>query len=165
MAKHDGPSYMRIDKSCAGFKASANDDVQIGKAREILRGKDVCFIGIGGILSECVKAVEVLQKQNISAGVVEMATIKPIDAAAILAVAGRSSLIVTVEEHSVIGGLGGAVAEIMADNGCGVPLLRIGLQDTYSSVVGSQDYLRSYYEMDSPAIVERVSTALEAIKC
>ena len=93
-----------------------------------------------------------------------MATIKPIDCDAILA-AARSSLVVTVEEHSVIGGLGGAVAEVMAEHGCATCLVRVGLDDVYSSVVGSQEYLRRHYGMDAAAIVDRVNAALAANSC
>ena len=66
-----------------------------------------------------------------------------------------------VEEHSIVGGLGGAVAEVMAELGCDTRLVRIGLEDIYSSVVGSQEYLRSVYGMDAAAITKRVTTELQ----
>ena len=154
------PSYLRIDKSSAGLEAPSDGGFEIGVARTLRNGSDVTIIGAGGILAECISAAERLSDGGVSVAVIEMATIKPIDSNAILAAAARSSLVVTVEEHSVIGGLGGAVAEVMAGHGCSIPLIRIGLDDMYSSVVGSQKYLRSYYGMDASAIVDRVSNAL-----
>ncbi len=165
LVANPGPSYLRIDKSNAGLAASGDGGFEVGVARTVREGDDVTIIGTGGILAECTSAAEMLSDAGVSAGIVEMATIKPIDRNAILAAAARSSLVVTVEEHSVIGGLGGAVAEIMAGHGCGTSLIRIGLDDTYSSVVGSQEYLRSYYEMDAAAIVDRVNSALAALQC
>lgn len=162
---HSGPSYLRIDKSSAGLEIPAKSEFQIGKARVLSRGSDVTLVGVGGLLAECLKAADALDHNGVSTGVIEMATVKPVDRCAILDAAMRSPLIVTVEENSVVGGLGGAVAEILAENGCRSRLLRIGLQDTYSSVVGSQEYLRNYYHMDAPAIVKRVTTALQNTAC
>ena len=162
LVANPGPSYLRIDKSNAGLEAPSDGGFEVGVARTLREGSDVTIIGTGGILAECISAAEMLSDGGVSVGVVEMATIKPIDRNAILAAAARSSLVVTVEEHSVIGGLGGAVAEVMAGHGCSTGLVRIGLDDVYSSVVGSQEYLRSYYGMDAAAIVDRVNNALVA---
>lgn len=155
-----GPSYLRIDKSSAGLERQRESDFDIGMARVLRTGSDVTIIGAGGILAECIDAADILSNSNVSAGVMELATIKPIDHDSISVVASNTSLVVTVEEHSIIGGLGGAVAEVMASEGCSAKLVRIGLNDIYSSVVGSQEYLRNYYRMDAAAIVERVSDAL-----
>ena len=155
-----GPSYLRIDKSSAGFEKPSEGGFDLGKGRWIRRGQDVAIIGSGGILAECVVAANILADNDVAAGVLEMATIKPIDEDAVRAAALQFPLIVTVEEHSIIGGLGGAVAEVMAQEGCGTPLVRIGLDDIYSSVVGSQQYLRNRYGMDAAAIVGRVQDAL-----
>lgn len=162
---HPGPSYLRIDKSYAGIEASAEGEFQMGKARVLTQGSDVTMLAAGGIIAECLRSATNLQKLGISAGVVEMATIKPIDDAAIRDLAIKSSLIVTVEEHSIVGGLGGAVAEIMAEQGSGTRLVRLGLKDEYSSVVGSQEYLRGVYELDSAAITRRVSGELRNGSC
>jgi transketolase len=160
-----GPSYLRIDKSGAGLEAPGEGGFEIGVARVLREGNDVAIIGAGGILAECLQAAGTLSDDGVSTSVIEMASIKPIDSGAILDAAAKCSVIVTVEEHSVIGGLGGAVAEVMAENGCGTRLVRIGLGDVYSSVVGSQDYLRSYYGMDAAAIVNRIKEAIQAKPC
>ena len=161
MVAHPGPCYMRIDKSSAGLEASENYAFKIGRARVISQGEDVTLISSGGILSECMQAADELSQRSVSVGVVEMPTIKPIDVALIRELALESSLIITVEEHSIVGGLGGAVAEVMAELGCRTRLVRIGLEDIYSSVVGSQEYLRSVYGMDAAAIAKRVSAELQ----
>jgi transketolase len=160
-----GPSYLRIDKSSAGLEIPSEGGFDIGVARLLRQGDDVAIIGAGGILAECLQAADSLSEDGVSASVIEMATIKPIDSGAILDAAEKSSMVVTVEEHSVIGGLGGAVAEVMAEHGSGTRLVRIGLSDVYSSVVGSQEYLRSYYGMDAPAIVTRIKEAIKAKPC
>jgi len=165
IVEHAGPSYMRIDKSSAGLEANAEGEFQVGKARILTQGTDVTLIGSGGILAECLKSTVELKEQGILAGVVEMATIKPVDAVAIQELAEKTSLIVTVEEHSIVGGLGGAVAEVMAEKGCGTRLVRVGLEDTYSSVVGSQEYLRGAYGMDAASITRRVTNALQETAC
>ena len=163
---NSGPSYLRIDKSSAGLEPPPNGGFEMGKARILRDGNDVTLVGVGGILAECIKAAETLSEQGISVCVIEMATIKPMDRTAILSAAAKSPLVVTVEEHSVIGGLGGAVAEVMAeDGGSGASLVRIGLDDVYSSIVGSQEYLRSCYGMDASSIVERVNRALKTQLC
>ena len=160
LAETPGPSYLRIDKSRAGLEQPSQGGFHLGKARWIREGQDVAIIGTGGILSECLLAADALAKSGQSAAVIEMATIKPLDKDAVLAAARQCSVVVTVEEHSVVGGLGGAVAEIMAEAGCAARLVRVGLEDTYSSVVGSQEYLRNRYGMDAGAIVERARSTL-----
>ncbi|MEO0423443.1 MAG: transketolase C-terminal domain-containing protein [Pseudomonadota bacterium] len=156
LVAHPGPSYMRIDKSSAGLEQPADGGFALGKGRTLVAADGVTLVGTGGILAECLEAAERLGGQGISCGVVELSTIKPIDVETILGAAARSNLIVTVEEHSVVGGLGGAVAEVLADHGCGVRLLRVGLDDVYSSVVGSQTYLRRHYQLDAESIVSRI---------
>ncbi|MEL7538069.1 MAG: transketolase C-terminal domain-containing protein [Pseudomonadota bacterium] len=150
----DGPGYLRIDKSSAGVAPIDHPD--LATLRVHRDGTDVMLVGIGGILAECLEAAEQLGARGVSAGVLEVVTLKPLDVDGIVAAAERTPLLVTVEEHSVVGGLGGAVAEVIAERRTAASLLRIGLNDTYSSIVGSQDYLRNVYEMDAAAIVSKV---------
>ena len=111
----------------------------------------------GGILRDVVQAAELLQKQGIDVSVVSMHSVKPIDKGAIITAVNETGGIVTIEEHNLDGGLGSAVAEVCMDNGLSPKaFLRIGLNNRYSSVVGSQDYLKAHYEMDVGAIVKRV---------
>ena len=105
--------------------------------------------------------VKRLAKQGIKARVLSMHTVKPIDEEAIIAAAKETGAIVTVEEHQVTGGLGGAVAEVLADNGIGIPFKRIGLPDTYVHEVGSHDWLLDKYGF-SPKNISQ--TAKELLK-
>lgn len=164
LVDHPGPGYMRIDKSEAGLPQPATGGFAVGRARTLRVGTDVTIVGVGGILAECVQAADTLEQSGCSVAVLEMATVKPIDELAIARVASETSLIVSVEEHSIVGGLGGAIAEVMAENGCSSRLVRIGMNDIYSSVVGTQQYLRDYYAINATAIVERIEQALSAAK-
>jgi transketolase len=155
---NNGVGYLRLDKTAA---KEIGTKFTLGQSIRYKEGADITLLTTGGILSDVMKASELLKKQGINAGVVSMHTIKPIDKNAIIAVANETGGIVTIEEHNIDGGLGSAVAEVYMDNGI-MPkvFLRIGLNDRYSSIVGSQDYLKAHYEMDSSAIVKRVQALL-----
>ena len=117
---------------------------------------DVAIISTGTILSEGVKAEICLNNKNIRTKLYSCPTIKPLDEKNIERIAVDSSIIVTMEEHSVVGGLGGAVSEVlsgMSNHGC---LLRFGLQDTFSGEVGDTEYLRRYYGIDSETVVRAI---------
>ena len=154
---HDGGvGYLRLDKTAA--KDNNTDSLfSIGKAIRHKEGSDLTLIAIGGILDDVNIAAFELQKLGINARVVGMHSIKPIDTDEILDAAKNTGGIVTVEEHNKDGGLGSAISEVCMDFGV-IPkkFLRIGLDNMYSSIVGSQQYLRSRYEMDSEAIVNKV---------
>jgi len=154
---HDGGvGYLRLDKTAA--KDNNTDSLfSIGKAIRHKEGSDLTLIAIGGILDDVNIAAFELQKLGINARVVGMHSIKPIDTDEILDAAKNTGGIVTVEEHNKDGGLGSAISEVCMDSGV-IPkkFLRIGLDNMYSSIVGSQQYLRSRYEMDSEAIVNKV---------
>lgn len=157
MAKQSGVSYLRIDKSSADDAQSVNEEYLIGHARKIREGNDLSLICIGGIATEALLAAETLSKEGIDCRVVSMHTIKPLDYKMIADCVNETDGIITVEENTILGGLGGAVAEYCLENKL-IPnaFKRIGLNDTYSSIVGSQEYLRSKYDMDAAAIVKAV---------
>ncbi len=119
------------------------------------KGTDIALFGIGGILPEVMAAAELLQEKGVSAEVLSFPCLKPIDREAILDAAKRFGRIVTAEEHNIIGGLGSAVCETVTESEKPCPVLRIGMKDTYTSVVGDQKYLREYYGIDSRAIAEK----------
>ena len=163
IARYPGTCYLRIDKS-AGNDAplNENEQFQIGKARMLREGDDCAIIVTGGILGEVWKAVEHLEAKGINARIISMHTIKPIDTHIILEACQETSAIITVEEHTIIGGLGSAVAETLMDSG-NYPkaFLRIGLEAGFSSIVGSQQYLRKRYGLDAQAIGSRIQSLLE----
>jgi transketolase len=158
-----GTSYLRLDKSSAGDTHRPGERFVLGRARQLRDGADVTIFVTGGILGVVLRAVETLAGQGIGCRVVSMHTIKPLDREAVLAAARETGAIVTVEEHTVDGGLGGAVAECCLEAGMAPRAFRrVGLRAGFSSVVGSQDYLRSVYGMDGPAIVAQVKAAVDA---
>jgi len=156
MIRGGGVGYLRLDKTAAEDSVTESHFV-IGGSRRYKEGSDITLIAIGGILDDVNIAAFDLQKLGINARVVGMHSIKPIDTDEILDAAKNTGGIVTIEEHNKDGGLGSAVSEVCMDFGV-MPkkFLRIGLDNMYSSIVGSQQYLRSRYEMDSEAIVSKV---------
>lgn len=138
---------------------SKDYDFKIGKAIEILPGKDVAIIGCGNILGNCLTAAYILKEKNIDCSVVNMHTIKPIDEEKIKKISENYKLVVTVEEHNVIGGLGSAVAEVLSGTKSNCKLVRIGINDFYSHG-GSYEYLKNIYGLSSEKIVETVVSNL-----
>ena len=106
-------------------------DFQIGKAITLKDGSDLTIIGTGSLAAEALGAAELLEEDGISTQVIDMHTIKPIDVDIILKAAGETKIIFTAEEHNVIGGLGSAVAEILAEEGTSIKLVRIGINDEF----------------------------------
>ena len=145
-----GTAYLRLDKSHMSYQP---EPFVLGCARTLRRGDALTFIACGGIVQEVFKAADRLSQDGVECRILSMHTIKPIDKEAILRAATETGGIVTVEEHTVDGGLGSAVAEVCMDAGV-MPrsFHRIGLRAGFSSVVGSQEYLRKVYEMDADAI-------------
>jgi transketolase len=160
IAAWEGPAYLRIDKSSAPSTAGA-EPFQLGRARKLRDGKDITLVSTGGLTGEALRASDNLAEQGISCRVLSMHTIKPLDTAALLSAAAETGGIVTIEEHSVEGGLGGAVAEVLLES-CARPRVfrRIGLRAGFSSVVGSQEYLRHIYDLDADAIARQTLACL-----
>ncbi len=124
---------------------------EIGKSIKLRDGDDVTIFCNGAIINECLKAAELFEKKNLSCGVVNMHTVKPIDIEAIK-VSLKSKLIVTVEEHNIIGGLGSAVSECVSKFSKSPPQLFLGVNDTYSKA-GDYDFLKKKYGLNSESIV------------
>ena len=155
LIKSNSVGYLRLDKTAA--VENSEFSFSLGGSIKYRAGKDMTLLTTGGILRDVVQAAELLQKQGIDVSVVSMHSVKPIDKGAIITAVNETGGIVTIEEHNLDGGLGSAVAEVCMDNGLFPKVfLRIGLNNRYSSVVGSQDYLKAHYEMDAGAIVKRV---------
>jgi len=162
MLECGGVSYLRLDKTAAEDSPFGEPFV-IGKSRRYKEGDDITLIAIGGILDDANFASIELKKLGVNARVVGMHSIKPIDKDEIIDAAVNTGGIVTIEEHNKDGGLGSAISEICMDNAV-MPkkFLRIGLNNTYSSIVGSQQYLRLRYEMDSKSIIKKVLNLLKS---
>ena len=154
IAERPGTCYLRLDKSHGMEPDGVQAEFAIGRARTLRWGDDATFVVCGGILEEVVRASERLSARGIETSILAMGTLSPLDEEALLRAARETSAVVTVEEHTVVGGLGGAVAEVLLERGPRPErFLRIGLRDGFSSVVGSQRYLRRHYGLDEEAIV------------
>ncbi|NLI22871.1 MAG: transketolase family protein [Clostridiales bacterium] len=142
-AEIDGPAFIRTGRLPTDICTEASTPFEIGKAVVLREGADVAIIACGIMVAQALYAAAALEAQGISAAVVNMHTIKPLDEACVLEMARRCGAIVTAEEHSVIGGLGGAVAETLAGNAC-VPFERVGIQDRFGQSGKPQDLFREY---------------------
>lgn len=155
--KNPGTCYLRLGRGGEPKVHQGNIDFKIGEAICLLEGNDTVLISTGGILKNAFEAGQKLNNMGLSVGLYSMHTLKPIDREMIERVAANTRLIVTIEEHSIIGGLGGAVAEVLAQMPQPKAKLKmIGLQDRFSSIVGDQEYLRSIYGMSIDSIVSAV---------
>ncbi|SRR5579871_2481574 len=142
-AEHKGPIYMRVGRPKVPVIYDAKDDnFQIGKARVLIEGSDVALIGCGIMTAECLRAAETLAAEGISAMVVDMHTLKPLDTAAVAA-ACRTGAIVTAEEHLLDGGLGSQVARAAAATSP-VPIEYVGIHDTYAESATPEELLEKY---------------------
>jgi transketolase len=156
--KTPGTCYLRLDKSAAGSSEAAGEKFTIGQPRLRRRGNDLTIIATGGIAEEAIKAAETLAAKNIQTRILGVHTIRPFQPEAILAAARETGGIITLEEHTIDGGLGGLVAETLLENGVAPRRFkRMGLRAGFSSIVGSQKYLRGRYGLDAAAIVRTAS--------
>lgn len=148
---HPQPIYFRIGRGQE--PAVYPDDVrfEFGKAIVHSVGRDLTLIATGGMLLPTLEAARALTESGVAVGVIDMHTLKPIDREAILNAAAGTNLLITVEEHNVLGGLGGAVAEVLADEGAGVRLVRHGIRDEYS-LIAPPTHLYRHYRLDGAGI-------------
>jgi transketolase len=159
--EHQGTCYLRLGRGGEKRIHEKLDSFQIGKAIKIKNGEKVAIFSTGAIFDEVVDAIQSMEEHSINPALYTFPTVKPIDRAAIEECAEHYELIVTVEEHNIIGGFGSAVSEVVAElGGTRASLLRIGLDDKYSSIVGSQKYLRDVYGMSAKKITEKVQGTL-----
>lgn len=152
--EHEGPVYCRLGRDGEPNVYDYDFEFEIGKAVVTRPGSDVTIIAVGPMVRKAVQAADILAQKKMSARVIDMITVKPIDRDAIHAAASETKLIVTAEDHNILGGLGGAVAEILAENPS-VPLRRVGMKDTFCSH-GRVDELMDKSSLSAEAIVEEV---------
>ncbi len=158
-ADYDGPVYLRLGRLAVPVFNDEDVDFVIGKGKVLVDGTDAAIIATGLEVNEAVMAAETLKEEGISVRVINMATIKPIDKDIILQAAADTGAIVTAEEHNVIGGLGSAVAEVLCESGKPVPMLRVGVEDSFGRS-GPALELLDLYGLTSPHIVEKVKAVL-----
>tara|TARA_B100002052_G_scaffold287832_1_gene303214 strand:- start:2195 stop:3127 length:933 start_codon:yes stop_codon:yes gene_type:complete len=157
-----GVNYIRIDKSSYLNKKNKNENFKAGKGRVLSEGNDLTIITCGGIANVAIEAKKELLKFNINCKVISMHTIKPIDKKIIIDSVKKTGCIVTLEEHILIGGLGGAVSEVlMQENLYPKRFKMLGLKPKFSTIVGSQNYLRQYNKIDKDSIVREIKCLID----
>lgn len=162
VASQPGPCYLRLGRSGERRIHDGNIDFRLGKAVTVRQGDDITLIATGAVLDAAVQAADRLSRDGVRARVISMHTIKPLDTEAVLAAARETRAIVTVEEHSIIGGLGGAVAETLAEAGdSAVVFRRLGLPSTFASPVGSHEYLKASYSLSVDGLLRFLEPILE----
>lgn len=161
LCRHQGPAFLRTTRQKLDRVNPDGYRFEFGKAVTLRPGgKDVVIFATGGEVQYALRAAEELSKGGADVGVVNIHTIKPLDVPAILKAAQSTKLVVTAEDHQIIGGLGSAVAEALAENGVGRKLLRIGVQDTFGESGMPEDVLR-HFKLDTAGIVEQVRAAMK----
>lgn len=157
---HQGPAYLRLGRAHEPVVHHTQIGFELGKAIKVRDGGDIMLISTGGMLHDTVQVADRLVERGIRAGVLSMHTIKPLDEAAVIQAALNCSAIFTVEEHNVIGGLGSAVAETLAENGTYPRVFkRIGINDHFVTEVGDQKHLRAYHGLNVNGILQVVETS------
>jgi len=164
ITKWAGPCYLRLAKTGDPLLHKRKPDFKIGKAIMVRNGGDITLITTGGILKNAMLAAEQLKREGIHCRILSMPTLKPLDVKAVLAAATETGAIVTVEEHNIIGGLGSAVSEVLAEwDHPQIAFRRMGINDAFCSQVGSQEYLQKIHSLSVENIVEIVES-LKGVK-
>ncbi|MGO0881767.1 transketolase family protein [Clostridioides difficile] len=151
---YNGPVYIRLGRATTEDIHNDDYNFKIGKGEILRQGSDVAIIATGIMVSKAIKSAELLSEEGIEAMVVNISTIKPIDSELIVKAAKNTGKVVTVEEHSVIGGLGSAVTEVLSDK-CPVVVKRIGINDEFGQS-GNPESLLNYYGLTVENIVSTV---------
>ncbi|MCL2785924.1 MAG: transketolase family protein [Methanomassiliicoccaceae archaeon] len=143
IAEYNGPCYMRMGR--ADFPIITPEGVKftIGKATVLHEGNDITLIGTGQMVVSCMEAANILEEAGISAEVINMSTIKPLDTETVLRSVSKTKCVVTAEEHSIIGGLGSAVAECLSENGP-MPMERVGVKDSFGESGDPSELMKKY---------------------
>jgi len=162
IAKHNGPVFMRLTRSGVPIIFDDSYKFEIGKGKVLKGGEDVTILACGPLVSESLKAAEFLEKEKIKARVVNISTIKPLDGNLVLKCAKETHAIVTAEDHSIIGGLGGAVSEFLGEN-YPVPLERVGIKDKFGES-GSPAELYKKYGLTAEDIVAAAKRVIKRKK-
>lgn len=158
----DGPVYIRFGRLAVPVIFDDDYNFEVGKGVELREGSDVTVIATGLMVNEALQAYELLKAEGISARIINMATIKPLDNEIVLKAARETGAVVTAEEHSVIGGLGGAVCELLSGE-CPVPVVRLGVYDTFGHSGPAADLLDEF-GLRAANIVEKAKLAVSMKK-
>jgi len=161
IADWPGPVYLRLGRYPVPRLLDGGYRFEIGKAKVVREGSDVALFATGHMVWKALDAADLLAKERIEVRVINVSTIKPLDEAAVREAAGRAALVVSVEEHSVIGGLGSAVAECISEIGHAPPLLRLGVRDEFGES-GLAEELLGLHRLTGPRIAEDIRSVLRS---
>jgi transketolase len=150
-----GPAYIRLGRQAVLKIYDDNYQFEIGKASILKEGTDIAIIACGSLVSSCLTAAQELEKEGISCRVINMCSIKPIDEEAVIKAAKETKMIVTAEDHNIIGGLGSAVCEVLCTAGVSKKVFRIGMQDRFGESGKSEDLYKKF-GFDSEGIVKKI---------
>jgi len=162
IAEHNGPVYLRFGRPSVPIFVKEDAEFVIGKADMLIEGSDVTIIACGHLVWKAIEAAEILAEKGISAEVINMHTIKPLDAQAIIKSVAKTGCVVTAEEHMINGGLGDSVAQVIIQN-TPVPQEYVGVNDTFGES-GKPDELLTKYNIDTPNIVEAAQKVIQRKK-
>jgi transketolase len=160
LVDHEGPAYLRLTRQGVEDVTPPDYEFELGKVVPLRNGTDVSILATGAPVGQAVKAADVLDSEGISAQVLNVHTLQPLDEEAVVEAATDRRAVITVEDHNVHGGLGGAVAEVLASRGVHAPLRRVGMRTFGES--GSPEELYAKYGLDSDGIAQAVRSALDA---
>jgi len=158
--EHNGPVYLRLSRDVYPDLYGDSSKFECGKGAIVRDGSDVTVIACGLLVHKAIEAAEMMEKKGVSVRVVDMYSIKPIDKELILKCARETGAIVTAEEHNIFGGLGGAVSEVLAWGGAGVPTEFVGIQDTFTES-GPYPMLLAKYGLDANGVVAGIEKVLK----
>jgi transketolase len=164
IVEYSGPCYLRLGKAGEPEVHKGSVDFQLGKAIQLRNGGDLTLICTGGLLRTAARVAERLSESGIEIRVLSMHTLKPLDEQAVLSAACETKAIVTLEEHSLIGGLGSAVAEVLAEAEADqIAFKRIGLPPSFSSHIGSQEYLQAQHGLTEECVLKSLEVMIESM--
>ena len=158
-AEFNGPMYVRLGRSAVPTLFDEDYNFEIGKGVVLKEGNDATIIACGMMVNEAILAADMLKEENINVRVINMSTIKPIDTELIIKAAKETKAIVTAEEHSIIGGLGSAVSEVVSEN-CPTIVKKVGINDCFGES-GTPAELLEKYGLTAKHIVEKVKEAMQ----
>lgn len=150
------PAYLRLTKAGSPIVHIKKTEFNVGEAVRLTNGQDISLFATGSMLSYAVEVQRKLKKQGIKAGLFSFPTIKPLDINTVVRESKKIGKIAVIEEHTIIGGLGSAVAEIIAEKGLNTKLLRLGIPDSFTSVTGSQPFLLDYNGLSVEKMIAKI---------
>ena len=154
--KLSGPTYIRLNRGGEPALYKDATEVKFGKGFVLKDGNEVCILSNGAITQQALQAADKLEQDGISTEVVDIATVKPLDEALILDRIKNRKLVVTVEEHNILGGFGSAVAEVVAEHSNKAIFKRIGVNDEYKETYGNQEFMREQNGLSAEKIYEKI---------